>query len=61
MKKRAVKVYLSREQTEMLEEASRSVGEDLSSYARMVLVNHLKELNLIKERVHHGENIPDRT
>ena len=54
MKKRAVKVYLSKEQIEMMDEASRSVGEDLSSYARMVLVNHLKDLNLIKERVHRG-------
>lgn len=61
MPKEYIKVYFSREQLELLDRACEAEGEDRSSLIRSVTVNYLRGLNLIKERVHHGENIPDRT
>jgi len=55
--KRAVKVYLSKEEVEMLNHVCRRIGEDHSTFIRSILLNHLKDLNLIRERVHTGQNI----
>ena len=60
VKKIPVKVYLSREQIEMLDRECRAVGEDRSGLARTIILNHLKDINLVREAVHSGENIPER-
>jgi len=52
--KKPIKVYLSREEVEMLDHVCRRIGEDHSTFIRSILLNHLKDLNLIKERVHAG-------
>jgi len=54
LRKRAIKVYLSREEVKMLDRVCESIGEDHSTFLRSILLNHLKDLNLIKERVHSG-------
>lgn len=60
MKRKPVKVYLSSETIEMLDRAREAVGEDRSEYIRTVLLNDLRGLSLIRERLHPGEDIPER-
>ena len=60
VRKRAVKVYLSSEQLEMLDRACSAVGEDRSRLISGVLLNYLKDINLVREAVHSGEKVSDR-
>ncbi|MEM3054511.1 MAG: ribbon-helix-helix protein, CopG family [Candidatus Bathyarchaeia archaeon] len=50
-KKRIVKVVLSQEQKEILEELAKRIGASESETLRMALMDYAKELSLIKERV----------
>lgn len=50
-RKRIVKVVLSAEQKEILEELSRRLGTSESETLRMALMDYAKELSLMKERV----------
>ncbi|MEM3703359.1 MAG: ribbon-helix-helix protein, CopG family [Candidatus Bathyarchaeia archaeon] len=50
-KKRIVKVVLSVEQKEILEELARRLGTSESETLRMALMDYAKELSLVKERV----------
>ena len=54
VRKIPIKVYFSKEQIEMLDRVCSATGEDRSEYARSVILNHLKDLNLVKEAVHSG-------
>jgi len=59
MRKRPIKVYLSKEQVEMLDRACQAIGEDRSRFISMALLNYLKDINLVRKRVHGGETLPD--
>jgi predicted DNA-binding protein len=50
-RKRIVKVVLSNEQKEILEELSKRLGTSESETLRMALMDYAKELSLMKERV----------
>ncbi|MEM3153290.1 MAG: ribbon-helix-helix protein, CopG family [Candidatus Bathyarchaeia archaeon] len=50
-RKRIVKVVLSIEQKEILEELSKRLGTSESETLRMALMDYAKELSLMKERV----------
>ena len=50
-RKRIVKVVLSAEQKEILEELSKRLGTSESETLRMALMDYAKELSLMKERV----------
>jgi len=50
-RKRIVKVILSAEQKEILEELSKRLGTSESETLRMALMDYAKELSLMKERV----------
>lgn len=50
-KKRVVKVVLSKEQKEILDELARRLGTSESETMRMALMDYAKELSLIKEKV----------
>jgi len=52
--KRAVKVYLSKQQIELLDRAAQAVGEDRSRFIVEVLMDYLKDLNLLRECVHNA-------
>jgi len=47
-----VKVVLSKEQKEILNELARRLGISESETLRMALMDHAKELSLVKERMH---------
>jgi hypothetical protein len=51
-RKCVVKVVLSREQREILDELARRLGTSQSETLRMALMDYAKELSLIRERVH---------
>jgi len=50
-RKRIVKVVLSAEQKEILEELSKRLGTSESETLRMALMDYAKELSLMRERV----------
>ncbi|MGQ9624278.1 MAG: ribbon-helix-helix protein, CopG family [Candidatus Bathycorpusculaceae bacterium] len=50
-RKRVVKVVLSKEQKEILDELARRLGTSESETMRMALMDYAKELSLVKERV----------
>ncbi|MEM0057696.1 MAG: ribbon-helix-helix protein, CopG family [Candidatus Bathyarchaeia archaeon] len=50
-RKRIVKVILSKEQKEMLEELSRRLGTSESETMRMALMDYAKALSLMEERI----------
>ena len=54
VRKIPIKVYFSKEQIEMLDRVCSATGEDRSSFVRSITLNHLKDLNLIREAVHSG-------
>jgi len=60
MKKRPVKIYLTEEERQMLSYAASAIGEDLSSYIRSLIIRHLNDISLLKEKIHGAEKIPDR-
>ena len=51
-RKRIVKVVLSEEQKEILDELARRLGISESETLRMALMDYAKELSLIRERIH---------
>lgn len=57
-RKRVVKVVLSVEQKEILEELSRRLGTSESETLRMALMDYAKELSLMKERVRKQASKP---
>ena len=59
VRKIPIKVYLPKEQIEMLDRVCSATGEDRSTLTRSIILNHLKDLNLIKEAVHGAEEISD--
>jgi len=52
--KKPVKVFLTKEEREMLMHAASAVGEDLSSYVRSIILAHLNDISLLKERIHRA-------
>jgi len=55
-RKSIVKVVLSKEQKEILDELARRLGTSESETLRMALMDYAKELNLISERIHRMGN-----
>jgi predicted transcriptional regulator len=55
-RKRIVKVVLSKEQKEILDELARRLGTSESETLRMALMDYAKEVNLINEKI-RGTNI----
>ena len=51
-----IKVWLSKEQREMLNELARRLGTSESETLRMALMDYAKELSLRKETIHRGKN-----
>jgi predicted transcriptional regulator len=51
-----VKVMLSKEQREILNELARRLGTSESETLRMALMDYVKELSLMKESIHRGRN-----
>lgn len=51
-----VKVVLSKEQKEILDELAARLGTSESETLRMALMDYAKELSLIKERIHRLNN-----
>ncbi len=43
----------------MLDRVCSATGEERSALARSIILNHLKDLNLIREAVHSAPKIPD--
>jgi len=53
-RKCVVRVVMSKEQKEMLDELARRLGTSESETLRMALMDYAKELSLMKERIHRG-------
>ncbi len=51
-----VKVVLSKEQREILDELARRLGISESETLRMALMDYAKELSLIREKIHKMGN-----
>jgi len=54
MVKRVVKVYLSKQQMEILEQICSRLGMDYSGFFEGRLEEYAREINLVRERVHRG-------
>ncbi len=52
MRKCVVKVWLSKEQREILCELARRLGASESEILRLALMDYAKELSLVKESIH---------
>ena len=50
-KKKAVKVYLSKPQTELTDRIARLLGEDRSGVLRIALLSYAKEIGAMEERL----------
>jgi hypothetical protein len=55
-RKCVVKVVLSKEQRAILSELARRLGTSESETLRMALMDYAKELNLLSESIHRGQN-----
>jgi hypothetical protein len=55
-KKCIVKVVLSKEQKEILDELARRLGTSESETLRMAFMDYAKELSLMSERIHRMGN-----
>jgi predicted transcriptional regulator len=55
-RKCVIKVWLSKEQREILNELARRLGTSESETLRMALMDYVKELSLMKESIHRGKN-----
>ena len=53
-RKCVVRVVMSKEQKEMLNELARRLGTSESETLRMAFMDYAKELSLMKERIHRG-------
>ena len=51
-----VKVWLSKEQHAILSELERRLGASESEILRMALMDYAKELSLVSEGIHRGQN-----
>jgi predicted transcriptional regulator len=51
-----VKVVLSKEQKEILDELARRLGISESETLRMAFMDYAKELSLVSERIHRVSN-----
>lgn len=51
-----VKVVLSKEQRAILSELARRLGTSESETLRMALMDYAKELSLMSESIHRGQN-----
>jgi len=60
MVKRVVKVYLSKEQVEMLQEVCRKLGRDYSGFFQDLLMRYLEDVGVVRERLRNGEKIHHR-
>jgi hypothetical protein len=56
VRKCVVKVVLSKEQREILVELSTRLGTSESEAMRMVLMDYVKEVSLMKETLHRRKN-----
>lgn len=52
-----MKVWLSNEQREILSVLARRLGTSESDALRLAFMDYAKELSLIKERLHCGNNL----
>ena len=57
-RKRIVKVVLSKEQKEILDDLARRLGTSESETLRMAFMDYAKDLNLIAERMSRTANVP---
>ena len=55
-RKCVVKVVLSKKQRAILNELARRLGTSESETLRMALMDYAKELNLMSESIHRGQN-----
>ena len=55
-RKCVVRVVISKEQKEMLDEIARRLGTSESETLRMALMDYAKELSVMKERIHRGNS-----
>jgi hypothetical protein len=55
-RKCVIKVWLSKEQREILSELARRLGTSESETLRMALMDYAKELSLMKESIHRGKD-----
>lgn len=55
-RKCVVKVVLSKEQRAILSELARRLGTSESETLRMALMDYAKELSLMSESIHRGQN-----
>jgi len=55
MVKRVVKVYLSKQQMEILERICNCLGLDYSGFFEARLEEYAREISLVRERVHDGQ------
>jgi predicted DNA-binding protein len=55
-RKCVVKVVLSKEQKEILNELARRLGTSESETLRMALMDYVKELSLMRESIHRNQN-----
>ena len=58
-RKRIVKVVLSKEQKEILDELARRLGISGSETLRMALMDYAKELDLMRERIRRNSRFSD--
>jgi len=61
MRRRVVKIYLTPEELGLLDRACKVLGEDRSRLIVTLLLNYLKDLNVIRESLHASSNIPHST
>jgi len=52
MPKRAIRVYLSKQQVEILQKVTGRLGMDYSGFFQMLFMNYIKDINLVTEVVH---------
>jgi len=54
MRKKIVKVYLSKNQLEMLEQICSKLGRDYSGFFEDLFMRYCESINLARERIHSG-------
>ena len=55
-RKCVVRVVISKEQKEMLDEIACRLGTSESETLRLALMDYAKELNVMKDRIHRGNS-----
>jgi len=59
--RRKINVYLTPEELDLLDRACKVFGEDRSRLIVTLLLNYLKDLNVIRESLHASSNVPHST